>query len=489
MGKKKTLRTSEVSVQDNQADKALQRALDDLKQQVASYRSVFEAGSEGYIIHDGGIIVDVNLQFEELTGYKDSDLVGESFLSLVAEESRALVVERMTTRPGRPFEIVGLRKDNSRVHLEVVGKDHVHQGRNCRLISVRDITERKQAEEALRGSEERYRDYYEQAPDAYLSVDPESGLVIECNRTTAEMLGRSEGEIVGQKIFDFYTPASFERVKAALLELQAQGVLHSIELQLRRKDGGIIDVSLDETAVRDELGRVLRSRSVWRDITQRKQAEAALRESEQMFRLVAQGVAEVLWIVDPHEDYKIIYVSPAYEEVWGRTCESLYEDPLSWLAAIHPEDIDRVSDALDEQTATGRFDEEFRVTRPDGSIRWVVDRGFGVSDESGRLKYIVGVADDITEQKEAEEAAQQAREELETKVEEELLRGNPYGITFRELTVLHLVAEGRADKEIANELGIRPHTASRHVKNIMGKMSATSRTDAGVRAVREELID
>ena len=103
--------------------------------------------------------------------------------------------------------------------------------------------------------------------------------------------------------------------------------------------------------------------------------------------------------------------------------------------------------------------------------------------------YIVGLADDITEQKEAEETLQQTREELETRVEAEVLRGNTYGLTFRELTVLHLVAAGRADKEIANELGIRPHTASRHVKNIMSKMSAVSRTDAGVRAVREKLID
>jgi DNA-binding NarL/FixJ family response regulator len=70
-----------------------------------------------------------------------------------------------------------------------------------------------------------------------------------------------------------------------------------------------------------------------------------------------------------------------------------------------------------------------------------------------------------------------------------MLRKNPYGLTFRELTVLHLVAAGRSDKETARELGIRPLTASKHVGNILGKMEATSRTDAGVRAVREGLID
>ena len=220
---------------------------------------------------------------------------------------------------------------------------------------------------------------------------------------------------------------------------------------------------------------------------QREQAEEALRESEQMFRLVAQNVAEVLWLLDP-TDYHVIYVSPSYEELWDRTCDSLYEDPMSWLAAVYPEDFDRVSAALERQAETGQFDEEFRITRSDGSSRWVSDRGFAVKDESGQVIYVVGLANDITEHKAAEEALQESREELELKVEAEMLRGNAYGLTFRELTVLHLVAAGRADKQIASELGIRPSTASRHGRNIMIKMSATSRTDAGVRAVKQELI-
>jgi PAS domain S-box-containing protein len=281
-------------------------------------------------------------------------------LKLVADESRDLVVERMRTRPGKPFEIVGLKSNDTRINLEVIGKDHLHQGREVRLVCIRDITERKQAEAELRDSEARYRDYYQQAPDAYLSVDPESGLVIECNETTMEMLGRPRDDVIGHKVFEFYTPESFDRVQEALRELQDLGVLHGIELQVQSKDGTVIDVSLNATAVRDESGRVVRSRSTWRDITERKRAEETL---------------------------------------------------------------------------------------------------------------------------------QRLREELELRVETKVLRGNSYGLTFREVTVLHLISAGRADKEIASELGIRPHTASRHVKNIMSKMSATSRTDAGVRAVREELID
>ncbi len=233
--------------------------------------------------------------------------------------------------------------------------------------------------------------------------------------------------------------------------------------------------------------RPIKRSSVRAASSARKQAEEALRESEQMFRLVAQNVAEVLWLVNP-TDYQVIYASPSYEELWGRTCESVYEDSMSWLTAVHPEDFDRVSAALEQQAETGEFEEEFRIIRPDGSIRWVSDRGFAVKNESGQVIYIVGLVNDITEQHQAEEVLQQSREDLELKVDREILRGNAYGLTFRELTVLHLVAAGRADKEIARELSISPHTASKHVKNIMSKMNAMSRTDAGVRAVREELI-
>ena len=96
---------------------------------------------------------------------------------------------------------------------------------------------------------------------------------------------------------------------------------------------------------------------------------------------------------------------------------------------------------------------------------------------------------DITDRKRAEEALQKAREELEARVERQIDRGSFYGLTFRELTVLHLVAAGKADKEIGYELGISPLTTHKHLGNILSKMGAASRTEASVRALREGLLD
>jgi DNA-binding CsgD family transcriptional regulator len=130
---------------------------------------------------------------------------------------------------------------------------------------------------------------------------------------------------------------------------------------------------------------------------------------------------------------------------------------------------------------------EHLAQRRDGSTFPVEVHGVSIPYE-GRMARVTAIRD-ITERKRAEEALQNAREELEGKVERQMLRRNPYGLTFRELTVLHLVAAGKSDKEIGLELGISPLTAQKHVSNILTKMDAASRTEASVRAVKEGLLD
>ena len=108
---------------------------------------------------------------------------------------------------------------------------------------------------------------------------------------------------------------------------------------------------------------------------------------------------------------------------------------------------------------------------------------------SGRDEYNCSFVRDVTDRVHREESLLEAREELEGKVERQMVRRNPYHLTFRELTVLHHIAAGKSDKEIAAELSISPLTVQTHVGNILGKMSASSRTDASVRAVREGLLE
>ena len=129
-------------------------------------------------------------------------------------------------------------------------------------------------------------------------------------------------------------------------------------------------------------------------------ARERLKASELMFRQLAENIESVFWISDPKKE-KIIYISPAYEKIWGRTQESLYANPTSFLEAIHPEDKPRVAKGVVRQSVEP-YEENYRVMRPDGSIRWVKDKAFVLKDEVGKPYRIVGIVNDITEIKMAQ---------------------------------------------------------------------------------------
>jgi diguanylate cyclase (GGDEF)-like protein/PAS domain S-box-containing protein len=131
-------------------------------------------------------------------------------------------------------------------------------------------------------------------------------------------------------------------------------------------------------------------------------AHQKVRESEERFRQLAENIDEVFFLTDT-DDARVHYVSPAYEQVWGRTRESLVSNPKSWADSIHPDDHERVFAANAAAEATGKFDYTYRIVRPDGSIRWVHARGFPVLDENGKPYRTAGVAEDITERKRQEE--------------------------------------------------------------------------------------
>lgn len=135
---------------------------------------------------------------------------------------------------------------------------------------------------------------------------------------------------------------------------------------------------------------------------ERRVAEAALRASEERFRELAENINEVFWITDPAKQ-RMLYISPAYERIWGRTCASLYERPQGWLEAIHPDDRMRVRAAMLTKQAESRYDEEYRIIRSDGTERRIRDRAFAVRDPSGVVLRIVGVAEDVTESRKLQE--------------------------------------------------------------------------------------
>ena len=138
-----------------------------------------------------------------------------------------------------------------------------------------------------------------------------------------------------------------------------------------------------------------------------------LREQEERFRQLAENIHQVFWLMSSDLN-KIIYVSPAYERLWGRSIDSLYASPHSWLDAVHPDDRDRVREEWRQAIAAEQeFECEYRLLRSDGAIRWIFDRGFPVRDSSGKMYRMAGLAEDVTERRLAEEAMRRAKEAAE----------------------------------------------------------------------------
>jgi PAS domain S-box-containing protein len=133
---------------------------------------------------------------------------------------------------------------------------------------------------------------------------------------------------------------------------------------------------------------------------------ASVRESEERLRMFSEGITDVFWIVDL-KNLQAIYVDPAYEKLWGRSRQPLYEDFTAWFKSIHPEDRRRVKTVFRKITKTGKYSEEYRIKRPDNKVRWIRDRGFLVCDENGEFVRIAGIAEDITERKESEAGLRQ----------------------------------------------------------------------------------
>jgi len=167
------------------------------------------------------------------------------------------------------------------------------------------------------------------------------------------------------------------------------------EIAVKAMKLGAADYLMKDRLVR--LGTaVTQAVAVSRSLRERQLADLALRESEARFRQLAENINEVFWITDPTRA-QVLYVSPAYEKIWGRACDQLYATPHPWPDAIHPEDRARLAEGAKGRPMPSPDQEEYRILRPDGSERWIRDRAFAVHAPGGELHRLVGVAEDITE--------------------------------------------------------------------------------------------
>jgi PAS domain S-box-containing protein len=219
-----------------------------------------------------------------------------------------------------------------------------------------------------------------------------------------------QGKLKGTSNYEFRQGSKLLilEISWASLKLQEQGtsavlVIRDItarqnfeeELRLHREH--LEQLVEERTTFLSEVNKQLQA-----EIIQRQQAEKNLQESEQRFRQLAEHIHEVFWLSDL-QTAKILYISPAYEEIWGRSCQSLYEQPQSFLDAIHVDDKQLAINCFEKQKLGDRTDVIYRIIKPDNSIRWIRDRSFPILNELGQVYRVAGIAADITEAKRVEE--------------------------------------------------------------------------------------
>jgi two-component system sensor histidine kinase/response regulator len=343
-----------------------------------------------------------------------------------------------------------------------------------------DITARKRAEARLRG-------ITDSAQDAIIMMDPQ-GAVSFWNPAAESILGYGAEEAIGKHLHALLTPERYlEAHRAAFPEFFRSGrgnaVGKTVELAARRKDGREIAIDLSLSAV--SLGGKWHAVGILRDITNRKQAEQALRNSEENFRQLAENIREVFFIATPSGD-KTIYVSPAYESIWGRTCDSIYQSPMSWVEAIHPDDREQAQLSAVKQLRGELIAQEFRIRTPDGREKWIRSRTSPVRNEAGELVRIVGIAEEITERKryeaelifarEGAEAANRAKSRFLANMSHELRTPLNAILGFSELLIAEM--EDRGLHEWDEDLQ-KIQRAGNHLTRLISDILDLSKIEAG----------
>ena len=259
----------------------------------------------------------------------------------------------------------------------------------------RSLLAREQA--ALRASEASRllrEEALETMPFGVLLGDAERR-IIYANPAFTRLTGYHVEDIIGHNCALLQGPDTDPISLAAIHRALSQAQPFEGELINYRKDGSKFWNHLTITPVFGLDGRVSNFIAVQLDVTPQRQAAERLAVSEERFRQIAENIQEVFWMTDPQKN-KVLYISPAYETIWGRRCQDIISQPSEWLRAIHPDDQGRVAAATLRQVE-GDYDETYRVVRPDGSIRWVRDKAYPIKNEAGEVYRIVGTAEDITE--------------------------------------------------------------------------------------------
>lgn len=383
------------------------------------YRELFENVGDGLVVHEPetGEILDANERFCEMNGYDRAELVGEE-IGLVTAPGEAHdeavareMIERARREGTQLFEWRNQRRDGEtfpvEVQLAVVRLD----GTERVLASVRDVTERKARERELEEQRRLYGTLVEQSPNGVIIV--QDGKIAFANPGMSSLTGYAEDDLLGRSFSELVTPEYRDLVEQRY-EQRTHGAgedpPENYEIRTETAAGGTRTIDLHVSRI--QYRGAPATLATFNDVTALRRREREARESERRLRLIAEHIDEIIYL-STADFSEILYINPAYEEIYGQPVDELSENPRSFVEAAHPDDRARyeadVAELVDDVEAgetRAVYEGEYRLT-VDDEIRWVRVGRFPVTNEEGVVDRIVGRVQDVTERRRREREFEQ----------------------------------------------------------------------------------
>jgi PAS domain S-box-containing protein len=369
------------------------------------FRQVVELTNDGiWLIGPDLRTSYVNPKMVQMIGYSADELVGGLPIDFVAPDMRDLFAEKMRRRRAGVSESYDLKfrkKDGTDLWVIVSSiptydANGVFEGA---IAITTDITEKKAIQDQIQKNEIFLSSLIDNIP-ALVYVKSVDGKYLLTNKAYEKFVNKTGPEIRGKREVDFLPPDLAQQVIESDRITLATKKSAEYEQKSHYPDGDKFFRTV-KFPLLDGENNVYAICGLTFDETERRRITENLDQSTERFRQMAENVGEIFWLVS-RENFKIEYISPAFEKIWGLSQKEIVENPARLLGMVEADDQKFFAHPFSELEKKGKYDTQFRIVRPDGTRRWIWNRSFGIYDDAGKLQKLCGVATDITRQKQAE---------------------------------------------------------------------------------------
>ena len=389
------------------------RAEEALRESEEKYRATVEQAHDGIIMVADGKLAFVNDYYATMLGYAKEDLIGRPIFDTVPPRlrERFAALYQQALEEGvtaEPVDAVLLTADGREIPAETVSANVTYGGSPAILVVIRDVSERREAEAALVESEEKFRLAFESAKDAIFWAEPETGVILECNEAAETLLEKEREDIVGHHQSELHPPEKADYYGKMFQQHIEQKKAVGVKAEVVTKTGKEIPVEI--TASVTLVGEKPIIQGIFRDVTERRRAEEALRESEEKYHSLADNVPVGIFRSTAGSGGRLLSVNPALAQMFGYdTPENMAKTRVVDFYA-DGEDRKRFIETVGSAGVVADYEVEFR--RTDGSTFLGSLNARAVKGPDGDVAYIDGVLEDVTERKSAEEALRESEQEV-----------------------------------------------------------------------------